>query len=84
LIYSFQWLECQLKSLQSYAHSEAHLEHLLDSLPQSLDETYERMLCNIDANSVEDARRILILICFAGRPYIVPELIDAIAVELGD
>lgn len=55
---------------------------MLGSLPQSLDKTYERMLCNIDDHLIEDARRILTLLCFAARPLTVPELIDGIAVEI--
>jgi ankyrin repeat protein len=42
------------------------------------------MLLNIDEVSVQDARRILTLVCCAKRPLTVPELIDANAVELGD
>ena len=61
--------------------SEYHLDEVLSSLPESLDETYERMLCNIDKPVIEDARRILTLLCFAARPLTVPELIDGIAVE---
>ncbi len=68
-------------SLQSCPRSQPHLDRLLNSLPQSLDETYERMLCKIDPALVKDARRILTLLCFASRPLTLPELIDGIAVE---
>ena len=54
---------------------------MLGSLLQSLDETYERMLCKIDHSLIEDARRILTLLCFAIRPLKVQESIDGIAVE---
>ena len=57
---------------------------MLSSLPETLDETYERMLCNINCHSIEDARRILTLLCFAHRPLTVRELIDGIAVELNN
>ncbi|KAL2219638.1 ankyrin repeat-containing protein [Thermoascus aurantiacus ATCC 26904] len=79
----FRWVECQFKSLQSCPRSEEHLDRFLKSLPQSLDETYERMLCTIDHNLIEDARRILTLLCFAPRPLTLQELIDGMAVELG-
>jgi ankyrin repeat protein len=49
-----------------------------------LDKTYERMLYSIEEESVEDAKRILTLLCTAKRPLRVEELIDGIAVELGD
>jgi hypothetical protein len=42
------------------------------------------MLLNIDTAVIEDARRILMWLCFSMRPLTVPELIDAVAVELGD
>jgi ankyrin repeat protein len=42
------------------------------------------MLLNIDQESVEDARRILTLLCCAKRPLTLPELIEGVAVELGD
>ncbi len=80
--YRFRWVECQFKSLHSCPRSEDHLDHLLSSLPQSLDETYERMLCNIDHYLIEDARRILTLLCFASRPLTVQEVIDGVAVKI--
>ena len=55
---------------------------MLGSLPPSLGETYERTLCNIDIHLIEDARRILTLLCFASRPLKVQELIDGVAVEI--
>ncbi|KAL9105023.1 MAG: hypothetical protein Q9163_000120 [Psora crenata] len=78
----FRWVECQLRSLQSCPRSEDHLDKVLNSLPQSLDETYERMLCNIDIFLIEDARRILTWLSFALRPLEVQELIDAVAVDI--
>jgi ankyrin repeat protein len=60
------------------------LEKLLVSLPRSLDETYERMLMNIPLDSMEYAQRILTLLCCAKAPLTISELIDSVAVELGD
>ncbi|KFY02998.1 hypothetical protein V490_00340, partial [Pseudogymnoascus sp. VKM F-3557] len=79
----FRWVECQFRAL-SYCASKRQLDTSLVSLPQGLDETYKRMLLNIDEVSVQDARRILTLLCCAKRPLTVSELIDANAVELGD
>ncbi|KAJ2988860.1 hypothetical protein NUW58_g3758 [Xylaria curta] len=80
----FRWVECQLTALDSCAKSKRQLDRLLASLPRSLDKTYERMLMNIGEESVEDARRILTLLCCAKRPLTTLELIEGIAVELGD
>ena len=57
---------------------------MLRSLPESLDETYERMLRAINPYLIEDARRILTLLCFASRPLAVQELIDGVAVEINN
>lgn len=40
------------------------------------------MLCNIDDDLIEDALRILTLLCFAPRQLTVGELIDGLAVEI--
>ena len=42
------------------------------------------MLCSIDHGMVEDARRILTLLCFAVRPLRVQELIEGVAVKIND
>ena len=68
--------------MRSCPRSENHLDNLLNSLPRSLDETYERTLGSIDDSLIEDARRILTLLCFAARPLRVSELIDGVAVEI--
>lgn len=77
-------MECQLESLKRCPHSERHLEQRLVSLPPTLDKTYERILCSIDEECAEDARRLLALVTFSPRPLTVAELIDAMAVDLGD
>ncbi|KAI1379582.1 ankyrin repeat-containing domain protein [Hypoxylon crocopeplum] len=80
----FRWVECQLRALDSCAKSKRQLDALLASLPRSLDKTYERMLLNISEESVEDARRTLTLLCCAQSPLTIAEIIECIAVELGD
>ncbi|KAI9866190.1 MAG: hypothetical protein M1813_001751 [Trichoglossum hirsutum] len=78
----FRWVECQFKSLMGCPRSESHLEQCLRSLPRTLDETYERILCSIDKDWIEEVRRILTLLCFSSRPLTVEELIDGVAVDL--
>ncbi|KAJ0343153.1 hypothetical protein COL922a_000481 [Colletotrichum nupharicola] len=43
----FRWVECQFKALGSCPVSPHNLSKLLESLPKTLDETYERMLLDI-------------------------------------
>ena len=40
------------------------------------------MMCSINKSWIEDARRILTLLCFSSRPLAVQELIDAVAIQL--
>jgi len=40
------------------------------------------MLSNINSDAVDDARRLLMLLCFASRPLTVQEVIEGLAVEL--
>ncbi|RMZ90991.1 hypothetical protein DV736_g1777, partial [Chaetothyriales sp. CBS 134916] len=61
---------------------EKHLEKCLRTLPQSLDETYERILCGIESR--EEAQQILSLLCYASRPMSVDEVTEALAVDIDD
>ncbi|KAL9593261.1 MAG: hypothetical protein Q9179_005989 [Wetmoreana sp. 5 TL-2023] len=80
----FRWVECQFKSLQLCPRSKYYLDKTLRSLPESLDQTYERLLSGIDHSWAGDLKRILNLLCFASRPLKVSELIDTIAVEINE
>ncbi|KAF6809191.1 hypothetical protein CSOJ01_07069 [Colletotrichum sojae] len=80
----FRWVECQLKDLASCPQSLDLLDRLLHSLPKTLDETYERMPRNIPQISKAYTRQMLKIISCMTRPLSVAELIDAIAVEVGD
>ncbi len=42
------------------------------------------MLCSINYNLFEDARRIFTLLCYAQRPLTVQELIEGVAVDIND
>ncbi|KAK4196223.1 ankyrin repeat, PH and SEC7 domain-containing protein secG [Triangularia verruculosa] len=81
---SFRWVECQFIALETCPGSKSRVNTLLASLPRTLHETYERMLLNIDEDLADDARRALTLLCTATRPLTAAELIDAMAVELGE
>ena len=80
----FRWVECKITALYNCPGSKRHLEKLLSFLPATLDETYERMLSGINPEFVDDSKRILRLLCFAVSPLRVEEIIEALAVELGD
>ncbi len=56
------------------------LRSTLDSLPETLDDTYRNMLASIKPELVDFARRVLNPLCFSARPIEVTELIEALAV----
>lgn len=60
------------------------LRKALSSLPETLDETYARILKNIGREYRDDAIRLLQFICFSDRPLTIEEAIDALTVSLAD
>ncbi|KAI1129523.1 hypothetical protein F5Y10DRAFT_276704 [Nemania abortiva] len=81
----FRWVECQFKELaDAPVVTEDDLNHYLQSLPRSLDETYARMIENIVPQFRGRAWQMLILLCYAVRPLTNQEMMDALAIELGD
>ena len=56
----------------------------LDELPDSLDETYERVLKEIKKPNRKHARRLLQCLVVAIRPLQVEELAEVLAVDFGD
>ncbi|KAL2706137.1 hypothetical protein AAEP93_001387 [Penicillium crustosum] len=78
----FRYVECQLLALRR-VRIRNELDKCLASLPRDLDETYERMLCGIDEEYIEEARLILTLLCVSNQPLTVKELVGALAIDLG-
>ena len=75
----FRWADCQLKYLANC--NPAHIRHALDTLPATLDETYERTLREIKEEKWEDARRLLLCVAVASRPLQVEELAEILAFD---
>jgi ankyrin repeat protein len=76
----FRWVACQIDVLENCLDYRA-LEIALASLPQTLDETYSRILHAIPAEKKKSAIMILQLITFSERPLRIEEAVDAIAVD---
>jgi hypothetical protein len=73
---------CQLETLR-YCLPPS-VRHTLDELPESLDETYERVLKEIKKPNRNHARRLLQCLVVAIRPLGVKELAEVLAVDFGD
>ncbi|KAH9169145.1 ankyrin repeat-containing domain protein [Lactarius sanguifluus] len=77
----FRWVFCQLEVLR---HCLApSLRRQLNELPRSLDETYERVLKEVEStNQGQYARRLLHCLAVAMRPLRVEELAEVLAFDL--
>ncbi|KAF9233772.1 hypothetical protein BU15DRAFT_79797 [Melanogaster broomeanus] len=78
----FRWVQCQLDRLND-CWSLGDLCEVLDTLPTTLYETYERMLCAIDKKEFGGrvARRALVWLVTTLRPLTLSQLAQALAIN---
>ena len=76
-IYAFRQLETLRHCLPP------RVRHMLKELPQTLDETYERILRDIDKANWDLAHRLLQCLTVAVRPLRIAELAEVLAVDFG-
>jgi hypothetical protein len=74
---------CQLDTLKQCL-TISDLKKQLETLPRTLDETYDQILLRIDQNHRDSALRILQWLSFAARPVRVREAAEVLAVDLED
>ncbi|KAN0142127.1 hypothetical protein V8E53_000589 [Lactarius tabidus] len=77
----FRWVYCQLEVLQHCFGS--NIRQTLDQLPETLDDTYARMLSQIPPVNRANAHRMLQCLMVAIRPLRVEELAELFAFEFG-
>jgi hypothetical protein len=70
---------CQLAALRHCLSSS--VGKILEELPETLDETYERVLREINRANREQARRLLQCLTVAIRPLRVEELAEVLAID---
>jgi len=78
----FRWIFCQLEVLRDCIPSS--VRQTLMELPESLDETYERILKEIKKPNRAHALRVLQCLVVAVRPLRVEELAEVLAVDFDD
>ncbi|KAF8485423.1 hypothetical protein F5888DRAFT_345616 [Russula emetica] len=78
----FRWIFCQLEVLRQCLPPS--VRRTLGELPESLDETYERILKEIKKPNRDLARRVLQCLVVATRPLRVAELAEVLAVDFDD
>src|SRR6266851_4567876 len=72
IYHRFRWVYCQLSYLRYCL--PGRIQHALDELPDTLDETYERALKDINKANWELSHRLLQCVAIASRPLRVEEL----------
>ncbi|KFY91992.1 hypothetical protein V498_05197 [Pseudogymnoascus sp. VKM F-4517 (FW-2822)] len=77
----FRWAVCQMDTLGE-CRSRLALRTALKTLPTTLDETYERILCTISDEDSEYAMRILQWLAFSSRPLSVEEVAEVVAINV--
>ena len=78
----FRWVFCQLETLR-YCLPPS-VRHTLDELPETLDETYERVLKEIKKPNRAHALRLMQCLVVAIRPLRVQELAEILAVDFDE
>ena len=79
MLYRFRWVFCQLDTLQHCF--PPNLRQYLNELPETLDETYDRVLKGINKAQKENAHRLLQCLTVAVRPLLVEELAELLAFD---
>jgi hypothetical protein len=69
----------QINELQN-CHSQYELEDQLGSLPNDLDEVYDRIISGINKKYREDVLKILQWLAFSARPLLLVEIAQVVGV----
>jgi hypothetical protein len=77
----FRWAVCQIQTLRKCRNRKA-LREALTTLPQTLGETYERILCAINEDDSDYAIRTLRWLAFCCRPLLIEEIAEVIAIDI--
>lgn len=78
----FRWAACQLDDIAFRCNDRPTIRQALASLPETLDETYARILRSVPALQRNNTIRILQFLLYSNRHLRVEEAVDAIAVNL--
>jgi ankyrin repeat protein len=79
VVIRFRWVFCQLDALRHCF--PPNLRQYLNELPETLDETYERILKGMNKGQKDNAHRLLQCLTVAVRPLRVEELAELLAFD---
>ncbi|KAI7467228.1 hypothetical protein KC351_g14133 [Hortaea werneckii] len=78
----FRWAHCQIQELKKLKSTKPkYIEDVLRTLPKTLDETYDRMLCAIEERYRPEALTLLRWITYSKVPLTLEELAEAAIVD---
>jgi len=80
--FRFRWAYCQLETLRQCPLR--YISSTLDELPETLDETYERILQTIPKKMRIDAHRIFQWLTVSSRPLGIEELAEVFTINFDD
>ncbi len=78
--YRFRWVFCQLETLEHCLDYPA-VQKALNTLPDTLDETYRRILADLPKSYLDKATRLLQFLAYSERPLRIDEAVDMLAVD---
>ena len=79
----FRWVACQLDSLESCL-TLPKLRKVLATLPRTLNDTYARILCGMDAEYRQYALHLLQWLAFSEQPLRLEELAEVLAIDVNN
>ncbi|KAK6516458.1 hypothetical protein TWF506_006364 [Arthrobotrys conoides] len=77
---NFRWVACQFEVLRRCS-TRQELERALETLPATLEETYERTLADIEESRKSSICHILRFLCFSARPMRLDEMSEVLAID---
>ncbi|KAG0131109.1 hypothetical protein HOY82DRAFT_485560, partial [Tuber indicum] len=78
----FRWAKCCLDQIGKLRSDKA-IKSALQSLPPTLDDTYERILCNIAEEDRELAVQVFRFLVCGDRDFTLSEIREGLAIEIG-
>ena|SRR5438046_7708293 len=79
--FRFRWATCQLETVRK-CRRMTQIQQALKTLPETLDETYDRILSSIAKEDREDAKFVLQLLSVSFQPLSLEEVAEALAVNM--
>jgi ankyrin repeat protein len=76
----FRWVACQFDVLE-HCLDPPSVRRELQTLPSTLDETYDRILERIHPNQIKNAKRLLQFLIYSEQPLTLGEATDIIAID---